>query len=75
MKGNKFFIGFWKEGKQDGIGKYIKDNSVKFGIWKDGKKEDEILTEEEFINRFNSFESIFINIFQWNIDEIKKFMK
>jgi len=74
MKGNKIFIGFWKEGKQNGIGKYIKDNNIRYGIWKDGKKENEIFSEEEFINRFNSFEAKFINIFQWNVDKIKNFM-
>ena len=72
---NKFYIGFWKYGKQNGIGKYIKDNSIKYGRWKDGQKENTILTEEEFFNCFNSFEANFINIFQWEKDRIKNFMK
>jgi len=72
---NKFYIGFWKCGKQDGIGKYIKDNNIKYGRWKDGQKEKSILTEEEFFNCFNSYEDKYINIFQWDKERIKTFMK
>ena len=60
MKGNKILVVFWKEGKQNDIGIYIKDNNIKYGVWKDGKKENEILTKEEFYNRFNSFETKFL---------------
>lgn len=31
---NRFFVGFWKEGKQNGVGKYIKGEDVKYGVWK-----------------------------------------
>lgn len=34
----RLFIGFWKEGKQDGIGKYVKNNSVKYGQWIKGER-------------------------------------
>ena len=71
----KFFIGFWKDGKQNGIGKYIKDNNIIYGRWKDGKKEKEFISEEEFINCFNSLEAKYIKIFQWNKEMINNFMK
>lgn len=72
---SKFYIGFWKDGKQNGIGKYIKDNYIKYGKWKDGKKEKEFISEEEFVNCFNSFEAQYIRIFQWNRETVKNFMK
>ena len=72
---NKFYIGFWKEGKQNGSGKYIKDNDIKYGKWKDGNKEKEFLTEEEFVENFSSFESKYIQIFQWDKEKIKNFIK
>ena len=72
---NIFYIGFWNNGKQNGIGKYIKDNIIKYGKWKDGQKENEIFTEEEFINCFNSYEAKYIKIFQWDKERIKRFMK
>lgn len=45
------------------------------GDGKMAKKENTILTEEEFFNCFNSFEANFINIFQWEKERIKNFMK
>jgi hypothetical protein len=33
------YEGYWKNGKQDGEGKYILPNAVtKIGIWEDGKR-------------------------------------
>ena len=37
LKDFKIFIGFWLNGKTNGIGKYMKYHKEKFGIWKNGK--------------------------------------
>ena len=33
------FVGFWENGKQNGVGVKINDNIFKYGVWKNGKKE------------------------------------
>ena len=57
------------------MGKYLKDNNIKYGKWKDGIKEKEFFSEEEFINCFDSFEAKYIKFFQWSKERIKNFMK
>ena len=39
------------------------------------KKKKKFFSEEDFFNCFNSFEANYINIFQWNKEKIKNFMK
>ena len=38
INSNKAYIGFWKDGKQIGIGKCLIDNKVKYGFFKDNEK-------------------------------------
>ena len=49
---NKFLIGFWKDGKQNGFVKIINGNISLFGNYKDGKKEKSFENEEEFWDNF-----------------------
>ena len=71
---NRFFIGFWKAAKQNGPGKYIKDNKIKYGVWNDGKREKWFENEEEFINYLKPKEKKYLFAFQNNIDKLKKFL-
>ena len=70
----KFFCGFWKDGKQNGIGKYSKGNIVKYGVWKDGKKELWFEDEREFERNLDDREKKFLGIMKFDIWDVKKFM-
>jgi hypothetical protein len=35
---DRLYLGFWKEGKQHGIGKYVKNKIVKYGQWLNGER-------------------------------------
>ena len=72
---NRFFIGFWKAGKQNGVGKYIKGDAVKFGIWKDGKREKWFDNEDEFCNYSNPRDEKYSSFFQWNKNQISKYLE
>ena len=74
-KFDKFFVGFWKEGKQNGVGKYIKGTNVKFGVWKDGKKEKNYNNEEEFFNDMDSEYEKYSFAFHWDVQKLKDFME
>ena len=43
---NKAYMGFWKEGKQNGFGKYMTSSKIKYGIWSDDGKIKWINEEE-----------------------------
>ena len=63
-------MGFWKEGKQFGFGKYITTNKIKFGIWKDENVVDWI-DEIESNNILNDKKlEKYKKIFEYNYDDI-----
>lgn len=35
---DRLYLGFWKDGKQHGVGKYVKNNVVKYGQWLNGER-------------------------------------
>ena len=71
---NRFFIGFWKEAKQNGVGKYIKGDIIKYGIWKEGKREKWFDNEDDFANCLDPRDEKYAPIFQWNKNQLKKYM-
>ena len=34
----KIFVGFWKNNKQNGLGKFISNENIRYGFWEEGKK-------------------------------------
>ena len=59
----KVFLGFWMDGKQNGIGKYMDSSKQKHGIWKNGKLIKWFKNKEEIYQyiepEFNKFYIIF----------------
>jgi hypothetical protein len=37
-KPKKIFLGFWKDGMQHGLGRYLDENKSKYGVWNEGKR-------------------------------------
>jgi len=48
------YLGFWKNGKMNGLGVKIKGDVVKYGSWKDGKKEFWINDSNELIKIYKN---------------------
>ena len=59
-KQNKAFIGFWKNNQENGIGKYISNNKIRYGIWKDGVIVERINTKMDFNRRLNNEEKAYL---------------
>ena len=70
----KCFIGFWKNNKQNGLGKFISQGKVRFGTWKDGKKDLKYDNYEDFKNMLVGEDESFVNIFNYDYDEIGKLL-
>ncbi len=64
-KNLKFYVGFWKQGKQNGFGKIIKSHGESYGFFKDSKRirrysKDEFFEEiqkrnDKKLNRYLNF--------------------
>ena len=73
---NKYFIGFWKNGKQDGFGKYIQNDKIRYSFWKNGKidKKYENIDENEFFKNLENNKINFI-YFKWDVKQLSSFFK
>lgn len=71
----RFYIGFWKEGKQHGIAKFIQGNVVKYGLWINGYKDKWFDNEKEFYDNFNTKDKNIRHFFEYDTNEIKKFLE
>ena len=71
---HKVYVGFWSQGKQNGVGKYFRGDRFKFGVWNKGKREKWIDNKNEINELLSSEEQPFAHIFQWDINQIMQFM-
>ena len=72
---DKAFIGFWRNNSQNGLGKFIVNDKIRYGIWKDGEFAEKIQSKEEFDNRLKEEESKYLKYFQnENYESISQFM-
>lgn len=66
------YIGFWKNGKRDGFGKYIKGKDIKFGIWKDGSKNKLFENNKEFFDNLKDEAKKYKKLYKLSIEDIIK---
>ena len=57
------YIGFWSEGKMDGIGMKINNKDVKFGVWKNGNKKEWIEDQVNIKNYFRVDQRKYMKLF------------
>ena len=56
----RFYIGFWKNGRQFGFGKVVTSVKEKYCLWKDGKRERVFTAKEDFFNDMKrSFDGLY----------------
>ena len=78
-KENKVFMGFWKENKQNGLGKFISNGKSRYGLWEKGRLKEKIDDEENFINRLTNEELNYMGFLKYNryeevLEKIKKIL-
>lgn len=71
---NRAYIGFWKNGKQDGVGKYINLNNTRYGYWTNGERTKWFTTDEEAIQNLNSEQKKYTNMFKYGLRDIAEFL-
>ena len=65
-KVSKVFIGFWKENKQNGLGKFISNGKIVYGLWENGAIKEKIEDENIFIKQLENQENNFFHFFKYN---------
>ena len=71
---NIFSVNFWENGRRHGLGKYIKGDDANYQLWENNKIIKDNMDEIEFMESFDEKISRYKNYFQWNNNDIKKFM-
>ena len=75
-KERKTFIGFWKNNKQNGLGKFISNENIRYGFWEEGKKKIRY-EENEFFNLLNEQNAprIYVDIFGMDYDGLNEYIQ
>lgn len=69
------FIGFWQNGRQNGIGAKINGTQIKFGIWKDGKNDTWLNYSWEILKFMKKNQEKYYSFFQQNAELLQKTIK
>jgi len=67
---SRIFVGFWKNGKQEGIGKKITISKVKYSLWKSGKIVKDYETSHEALNELEQDQKCYLIFFDSDIDDL-----
>ena len=71
----RVYLGFWKNGKQDGVGKYFNGNRPpKYGIWKNGDKIEIFQDEEQAFKSLLPNQEKYIKFFKCSLADIQEFL-
>jgi len=70
---NKIYVGYWKEGKQDGVGMIVNKNNNKYGIWNEGRK---TITFKNYweIKKTKKLDNLHLKFFQMSFDSLVDFV-
>ena len=71
----KAYVGFWKNNKQHGSGKFFSGTRLRLGKWDNGVKGSQYQTQEEFENELDENEKPFLNLFRLNLTELGKIIE
>ena len=76
VKERKGFIGYWKNNKQNGLGKFISNENIRYGKWEEGKKIVKY-EENEFFNLLNEQNTpqIYVDIFGMDYDGLNDYIQ
>jgi hypothetical protein len=71
----KIFIGFWKNGKQCGYGKYISQMKTKYGFWKENGDVLWFKEEKVFKEKFQTIKEVcaYAKIFDYSYKDLQSF--
>ena len=69
----KIFIGFWLNGKMNGVVKFMDSRKEKYGIWKNNKLIKWFKNKEEIYQYIEPEYNKFCKYFEKSLDEMKSF--
>lgn len=66
------YLGFWKKGNQNGLGKYFSKKTPRFGLWADGERLMWYNNEAIALAQLDSVNIQYKKYFNLSYDEIMK---
>lgn len=70
----KLFVGFWKNNKQDGVGKLLTSKSAKYGYWNQGERLNWFSSETEAMHQLEGVQQKQKGVFHKSLDELISFV-
>ena len=65
----KVFIGFWKNGNQNGVGYIINHNAMLYGIWKEGNNIKYFERPAQALKYIKDEDNVYIKAFKFNLND------
>lgn len=76
IKERKIFVGFWKNNKQNGLGKFISNENIRYGFWEEGKKTVKYKENGFFgLLKEQNTPQIYVDLFGMDYDGIKEYIQ
>ncbi len=72
---NRVYIGFWKAGKQNGVGKYINPKSTRYGLWSHGEREKWFNSEKDATDLIPASQEKFKIFFKYDMPQIADYVR
>jgi hypothetical protein len=71
----KIFVGFWKNGKQEGVGIKLARGKIKYSLWKAGKIFKDYDSLEIALNQMTKEQLAYSKFFDYQMEELLEFFK
>ena len=73
VKPIRIYLGFWKNGKQHGVGRYLTKSNDKFGYWENGIRKHIYKDKFQALSNLNKTQVSFTNSLMIDIEAITIF--
>ena len=70
----KIYLGFWKKGKQNGLGKYFNKKGARYGTWINGDRISWLNENEPIESYLKDDELNFLNYYNLSLKKIKSLL-
>ena len=71
----RLYIGFWKDGRQDGVGRYVNPQTERWGQWKKGVRVKWYSSKKEALATLSTTQFKYKKFLNYKVEEIINFFK
>ncbi len=71
----KAYIGFWKNDKQHGVGKYINTSNYRYGLWINGERSKWFAFNNEAFRNIEPDQKCYIYMLEKSLGEVTEYLE